>query len=153
MNNNYLIEHVMPNLKRDQQEVAEEVIEQVLEGEVDPIRLDICLKAMENTIKLVRKNAQVKSLTLDEAEAYGKKSFEAFGAKITITGRKKYDFESDAKWQEWKDVEKEAAAERKKREKYLKAIPVGEEKADADTGEICTNPLKGENRFLKIQFN
>lgn len=33
---NYLIKHVMPNLQKDQQEIAEEVIEQVLEGEVDP---------------------------------------------------------------------------------------------------------------------
>lgn len=150
---NYLTDYVMPNMQKDQQEVAEEVIEQVLEGEVDPIRLDVALKAIENTIKLIRKNEQVKVVTLNEAENYGAKTFEAFGAKITITGRKKYDFASDPKWKEWKDVEQEAAKERKKREKFLKSIPLDEEKADVDTGEVCTNPLVSENRFLKITFN
>ena len=142
----------LPNSLTDQVSVATEAIEAVLNGEVDPIRLDIYLKSIEDTIKMIRKNTQVKEKTISEAMNYGKQ-FDLYNANVAISSRRTYAYEEDGTWAKLKIQETEIADQRKIREKLLKNIPDGSELADTETGEMLSNHLVTHNHFLKIVFN
>lgn len=135
----------LPKTKKEQSEFAGQIITAIMEGEIDPLKIDIYLKSIEDTIKLIRKEDRVKELTLDEASKYEGKEFSAFGANIKICSRRNYDFKNDPKWI---DLDRQ----KREHEKLLKAIPDGEEIVDPETGEIIGSKLKSVTQYLTITF-
>lgn len=136
-----------PLTKQQQADVIENSVNLILSGEINPIQAEITLKAMETVIEAIRKNQQVKSLTLEETAKYGK-SFEYMGAKIENAQRTVFDFSEcgDEIYNDLKEQEKKLKEQIKIREQIIKSG------VDTSTG-VCFNPPQTSiTEFLKITF-
>src|SRR5574343_97209 len=88
---------IMPQSKSEIAAYISQVKEQILSGYIDGCETAIMLKSLEDTIKTLRGDEDIKRFIMQEAEKYGK-SFEFKGAKFSISGRKTYDFVEDSEW-------------------------------------------------------
>jgi hypothetical protein len=133
---------LFPQTKDEMQNFASQVVNEVLEGGmIDPLELDIRLKTIEETIKLIRKNDSFKSATLEEAEKYDGKTFSYNGYEITKGGKSTYDYKS-CKDDELISLE----AKVKSRKLVLKSG------IDTDTGEVVRKPLVKVTDFIAIKI-
>ena len=127
--------------KEQRQSFALDLVSKIENGEVDPLKIHLQVKAMEDIIKLLNDNTIYKKAILEEAEKRGKK-FSFMNAEITIKEvGVKYDFSkcNDSEWKIY-DIDKRISEERlKERETFLKTIPAqGIEIMDGPTGELLT---------------
>lgn len=115
----------------------------ILSGDYDLIEMEIKLKAMEELVKQLRADKEIKAAIISEAEKHGK-SFDYMGAKISIReGGVKYDYAAsgDSTWALLDVEEKEVKEKKKARENFLKSLPP-EGAADVTTGEHIYPPVK-----------
>jgi hypothetical protein len=98
-----------------------ELMDQVDEGWINPMRALGQLTAIEKLVSDCRKAIMEKAIT--EAEKYKEKTINAFGAEFQIKeSGVKYDFSSDAEWKDYQDTIDLAKAQQKGRETVLKAM-------------------------------
>lgn len=135
----------LPKTKIEQSEFAAQVINAIVDGNVNPLEINIYLKSIEDTIKMIRKEERIKDLILDEASKYEGNEFSVFGANVKVCTRRNYDYKGDSGWV---DLDRK----KKEREKLLKAIPDGEEIVDPKTGEVIGSKLKNVTQYLTITF-
>jgi len=134
---------LMPENKEQIEMFALKVKQAVLNGTINPLELDVRLKAIEETVTSIRKDKEVKSEIVKEASKYGK-SFDFRNAKITISERGTYDFSNDAEWKTLKEKIKE-------RELFLKSIPE-EGTVDIKTGEVIYRPPQNYTDIITYKF-
>jgi hypothetical protein len=79
--------------KEQRQSFALSLVDEIEQGNVNPLKVHLQIKCMEDIIKLLNSNTIYKKAVLEEAEKQGQKSFEYQNAKVEIkeTGVK-YDF-------------------------------------------------------------
>jgi len=110
--------------KTERQEFAQAVINNAKEGLLNPLKLHLQVKCLEDLIKQITSNPSYRELTLDEAYKYGK-TFEHYNAKFEIKEMGvKYDYSvcQDPIYNKLKD-ELEALQEKiKAREMVLKSL-------------------------------
>ena len=125
--------------------------EEILSGEHDPLMIEISLKAMEETIKCIRKDEEIRNAVLKEAAKYGK-SFVFHDVKMQVkeTGTK-YDYTvtGDSEWAILDAQIKELEEKKKAREKYLQNLPI-EGAVSAVTGEFLNRPAKTSTTTIAI---
>lgn len=133
---------------------AGNVINEVKNGEQNPLEVMVMIKALERSLELIKEG--IADNVLNEAEKYGK-SFDFKGAKVTIkeTGVR-YDF-SKCNYPKWKyadQQEKDGRAIKKEAEEYLKAVKEPFECVDTDTGETyrINPPIKSSTTGVSISF-
>jgi len=143
---------LMPVNKDQQTEFSRQLIQLALNGEINPLELDVYLKSIEDTLKLIRKNANMKTMAIDIALQYPEKTFSAYGAKITKSSRATYDYSGDQTWNELDAFEKDAKKKKVDRESILKNVTDKNIIADAVTGEVLIPPPKKTTDFLKIEL-
>lgn len=154
MNNAIKVITDAPLTKQTQAQFAGQVVTAILDGEVNPLDVDIYLKAFEESIALIRKDERVKRAVQDEAEKYPEKTFEYHGIEVTRSTRTTYDYATskDSVWVELKDRELEVKGELKKREALLKAIPRNGMIVSALTGEVIMAPEPKSQNIISIKF-
>lgn len=112
--------------KEQRQSFALGVIDALENGEVDPLKIHLQVKCMEDIIKLLNSNTIYKKSVLDAAEKYNQKSFEFMNSKVEIkeTGVK-YDYSkcNDPVHQSISSDLEERSAWLKDRETFLKTVP------------------------------
>ncbi len=127
--------------KEQRQSFALDLIGKIEQGEVDPLKIHLQVKAMEDIIKLLNDNTVYKKAILEEAEKHGKK-FEFMNAEISIKEvGVKYNFDrcGDTVWEMFESESNKAKASQKAREEFLKTIPQkGIEMLDTFSGELIT---------------
>ena len=124
---------------------------ELLNGDYNPLDVEIQLKAMEEVIKQLRADADIKNAVIAEAEKYGK-SFEHRGCKISIReGGVKYDYAGtqDSEWALLEAEAKEIAEKKKAREKFLQALPP-EGTVSPVTGEQIFPPAKTSSTTVAV---
>ena len=125
--------------------------QELLSGEYNPLDVELKLKAMEETIKQLRSDEEIRAFVLSEAEKYGK-SFEWRGAKMSIREvGVKYDYASsgDSEWALLDAQIKELSEKKKAREKFLQAIPdMGT--VNPETGEAIYRPAKTSTTSIAV---
>lgn len=123
-------------------------IQQVDNGEVNPIDAALKLKALEEFIKDARE--KLNSYAIDELYKHQNGKVSIYDAKIEIaeTGVK-YDYSTDIVWQRLKQENEVTASALKTREELLKKIPAGSQLVDED-GEVATGPSKTSTTSYKI---
>lgn len=123
-------------------------IQQVDNGEINPIDAALQLKALEEFIKDVRE--KLNSYAIDELYKHQNGKVSIYDAKIEIaeTGVK-YDYSTDLVWQKLKQDNDLTASALKTREELLKKIPAGSQLVDED-GEVSTGPTKTSTTSYKI---
>lgn len=128
--------------------VVKDAKDKIFSGEHNPLDLEIQLKAMEETIKRIRADRNVKAYVEEEMDKYPEKSFKRGTATLTRSSRKTYDYTQDEEWKRIKTNEKQFADERKIREEKLRKGFV-----DSATGELVEALLPDKNTFvLMIKF-
>ena len=134
---------LMPANKSEQNDFARQLLSHALSGDVNPLELEVYLKSIEDTIKLVRKNIEYKGALELESDKFPGKEFDFAGATITKMSRTTMDYSND---EEWIVLD----AKKKAREKTLKGLD--KPMADPNTGEIINPPIKKFSEYLKIQY-
>lgn len=130
---------LMPTTKASLQEFVRGAREEFLNGYSEPLEVAIQLKAMEDIIKALRSDPEIKEMIIEEAEKYGK-TFEEKGAKFTLKQSVRYEYDDDRI-----NVLK---AEIKARETMLKGL-IGD-MADPETGEILHPAIKKSSDSISI---
>ena len=118
---------LLPASKKDLKAFATKIINSVLEGDVNPLELDVRLKYIEELIKSIRKDKAVKELTFEEAQKYGK-TFDFANCEIRLSSRTTLNFKEDS---EVLRLETELKA----RKGLIKSVKDGIAIIDEDTGE------------------
>lgn len=149
--------NLMPATKEQINAFADLTINTILNGEVDALKIDIKLKAIEETIKAIRTNEDVKKAVLKIAENYGQKTFELQSAKISISELgTKYDYSGccDVVLQRLEHKKNNLDKAIKNRQEYLKFCKAGSPQVDEETGETYEvyPPAKISQTGLKYQF-
>ncbi|MDD2285832.1 MAG: hypothetical protein PHU98_06270 [Mariniphaga sp.] len=142
----------LPLTKEQQKSFSQKLTEEIISGEVDPIKAEILLKSLEETIKSVRGNIEIKRIVVDEVERNGNK-VEMYGAEVSVSSRKTYMFESseDSEWEQLDSQIKSLTERKKARETFLKAIP-GTGTVDPNTGEIINAPTYTAAPVITVKF-
>lgn len=111
--------------KKERQDFAIQVTNNLMEGLADPLKVHLQVKCMEDIIKQLTSNTVYKDIVLTEAQKYGK-SFEQHNAKFEIKEMGvKYDYSNcgDPVYMELEDKLAILETEIKNRQTLLKAIP------------------------------
>ena len=124
---------------------AQIVIDSVLNGDIEPMRAHLHIKALEEMIKTIK--AGIKDAVLNDADKYV--NDESFPAKISISNTgDRIRYEDD---QEYCDIK---AALKAREEKLKRAYKNGAPIVDADTGEmipVCGSAKESE-LVVKVEF-
>lgn len=103
-----------------------DVINRILVGDADPIKVHLQVKAMEEIIKEITSDPQYRDALLDESAKYGR-TFERYNGKFSIkeTGTR-YDYSQcgDPDLAELYQKKAELDAKIKAREAFIKMLPV-----------------------------
>lgn len=142
--------------KEERQSFALSLISEIESGNLDPLKVHLQVKCMEDIIKLLNSNTIYKSAVLEAAEKYGQKSFDYQNSKVEIkeTGVK-YDY-SKCNDPEWELLEQQCLSFSeglKQREAFLKTVPgKGLEILNGITGELVTiyPPAKSSTTSIAI---
>lgn len=121
---------LLDTTKAERKTFVEQVVGAVAGGHIDPVKVHLQVKCMEEICKAIK--AEISDEVLNQARYYSK-TFEFHNAVITMKATAcKYDFSNDAEWCRLKDAIKA-------RETYLKGLPKeGIERVTAD-GEVVTD--------------
>lgn len=133
-----------PETKETRIEFAQDVIEHVLGGNVDPLEIEIFLKCLEDTINFIRKDIRYKSCIADKVDLHPEETFDFRGAIISKRHRTIYNYSEDG-------IHKELKRKIKEREAFLKNIPENGT-VDLETGEVIYRPTKKITDYIQIEF-
>ena len=124
---------------------------ELLSGDYNPLDVELQLKAMEETIKQLRSDKDIRQFVLREAEKHGK-SFEWRGAKMSIREvGVKYDYSTsgDSEWAILDAQIKKLTEKRNAREKCLQNSPeMGT--VSPETGETIYRPAKSSTTSIAV---
>lgn len=117
----------------------------------NPLKIAVQLKAMEELVKRLRANENVRDYIMNEVDKYDEKTFESNGAKFekAETGVK-YDYSkcNDTKVSQLLKAKSTIDKQLKERQKLLQTIK--EPIADPETGEIINPALRMSNTYVKV---
>jgi len=139
---------VLPMTREEIKSFVDRVATEVNNGDIDPIKLAVHLKSIEETIKTVKAHYVISDAITEGAEDYSEKKFEAFGAEITKASRTTYNYSicndpvHDKLVLEFND----AKALIKAREGVLQTG------LDPATGEQFTKPIPLTSNYLTIKL-
>lgn len=130
---------VMPKTSTEINLYVSKVKEGLLEGYVTGLDAAQLLKSMEEIVKRLKSDNDIRDMILEDADKYTEKTIELNGCKFTKRTSSKYDYSQcgDSKFNKLDRQIKELTFERKARENFLKALQ--EPQIDEETGEII-NP-------------
>ncbi len=141
--------------KTERQEFAQIVLNNAKEGLINPLKLHLQVKCLEDLIKQITSNPDYKELTLDEAYKYGK-TFEQYNAKFEIKEMGvKYDYTACGCpiMNDLLSQQEELTKAIKEREKFLKAIPTqGLETLIEDEVVTLYPPVKTSTTSISVNL-
>jgi hypothetical protein len=137
--------------KETRQSLAETIITQVMEGQVNPIDVHLSLKCLEDIIKRITDHPGYKDALLTEAQKHGK-SFEMHNATLQVkeVGTKwDYSQTGDSTLKTMQDMADALSTQIKDRQKFLQTIPEGGI-ADPSTGEMVFRAAKQSTTSVSV---
>lgn len=134
--------------KSDIKIATDMLIDQISNGEINPIDVALQLKVLEEFVKDARD--KLNNYTIEELQKYPAGKTCIFDTKIEIaeTGIK-YDYSQDLVWQSLKQQNEMTSIALKFREDILKKIPAGSQLVD-ENGEASIGPSKTSSTSYKI---
>lgn len=152
---------IICNSKAQNTSLAEKLIEEMEQGNVNPLQAHVYIKSIEDLLnrffdgkKYPELTKRYKLLVSDEAAKHGK-SFEAYGAKFQVkeTGTQ-YDWESthDVKVMELLAKFDEAKRELQERQDMLKMLPASG-LADPESGNMIYPPNKTSTTVTAVTLS
>jgi chromosome segregation ATPase len=141
--------NVMPSNKAEVKTFVQDAKERILSGNENTLKIAAQLKAMEEVIKELREDKDIREAVLNEYEKTGK-TFQMFNSEFQKkeTGVK-YDF-SVCEDTEWEDLNKEIEpikAKIKERETFLKVV---KNQISTTDGIIINPPVKTSTTTVTV---
>lgn len=146
-----------PITKSDQNDLANRLINPVLDGDINPVEAAVKAKALIEVLTKFVNDDRVKDCTLSEIEKNGKET-SWNGARLTIKEvGVKYDY-SDCNDPVYMDLLKQKGVidkQLKERESFLKSLSNRTTIVDDETGEVATviPPVKMSSQGYTITFS
>ena len=140
---------VMPLSKKQRETFVKKVKDEILSGYENPLKIEIILKGIEETIKAIRSDADIREYVLQELAKHGK-STTIYGAELTKSDRKTWNYNDTEINSITAEIEG-LKAKLKDREKFLQSIPEGGI-IDPETGEILYRPGYTTTEVLTIKI-
>lgn len=113
-----------PTTKADITAAVRNIKEEILSGDYSALEIDLHLKKMEEVVKGIRDDKEVKSAVLSELEKYPEKTIKNYGCEITKTSRSTYDYDlcNDIVLQDLEREFQRVSEALKDRQKFLQGI-------------------------------
>lgn len=143
--------------KSKQSDFAQNLINSVVNGEVDPIAAFCQLRGLYDSLGIFLKSEEVKQVVESAKEKWGTAPAEFQGAKLTITeSGVKYDYSGcgDTQWNELTKQKAKIEAKIKERETFLRGIKVSETIIDEETGVMdkVFAPVRTASSCVKVTY-
>jgi len=135
---------LMPESREQVQYFVEKAVTQILSGEINAAEIAVYLKTMEDVVKGIRENQDVKDMLIDEI---GKK-LEVGNATLSVVEVSKYDYSEDTTYGKLVSDISLLNEKRKNREKLLQTLE--KEVADPDSGELIKPATKTTSKQLRV---
>lgn len=144
---------VLPKTKGEIRNYVEQVKESILDGYTNPLVSAQMLKSLEDIIKALRDDKEIKEYILSEADKYGEKSFDFEGCKFTKRETPRYDFKNcnDSTLKMLEMQENDIKGKVKARKDMLKKLE--EPTPDAETGEVINPPTVNKTSVLSVTLS
>lgn len=141
--------------KEAQATFANDLVAQVINGDIDPVKAFIQMKAIGEIADQFLKNSDIVAAT-QEAVAVGGRNAEYGGAKVGISYTTRYDYLSsgDREYAELARQKEEIDTKIKARQMFLKSISGTVDVVDRGTGELVTisAPIPTKSSTLRVTF-
>ena len=148
---------VAPSLsKANQTAIAEDMISQVVNGNVDPMKAYIQVKAIAEVCEQFLKSEEIVGLTLGAVTRSGKDLPAFNGAKVALANTTRYDYEStrDPEYISLVQQKNHISTKMKARELFLKSLESEIDVVDRESGAMITifPPAKTQSKTLRVTF-
>jgi len=143
-----------PSTKNEREHFIHKAIEEIMNGNHYPLQVEVKLKNLEEIIKGIRTSTTIKNAVINEAYLFQEKTFDAYGARITKTNRREwnYDICNDSILTEFRLQLNELQSAIKDRESFLQTLKPGMIAVDEATGEQLIPPAVSEKTILQISI-
>lgn len=147
----------MPTGKVAKQQLEQQIKTMYLSGDFDPLQVEIGIKGIEEAVKTIRKDPEVRDAVMDALSMYNEKTIELNGAEVQKKNTAaKYDFLrcQDPVWESLNAQLNTLKDQIKARENFLKGLTQKEVIVDQQTGEAMEiyPPAKSQGETLAIKF-
>lgn len=129
--------NLCPSTKEQAQVFADQVINEVIDGNANPLSVHIQITVIEKTLEKIKEGIEIQAL--GEAEKHGPKAFDHMRCRVEIKEMgTKWDFTgcTDPVWNRLRDNSVRLKEAMKEREMLLKSIHRTTHVVDEETGEI-----------------
>ena len=144
MNNDQTVSSLVsmfPETKSQIDEFVSKMVENALDGYVNPLHTEAQLACMEKVVKDIRSNSEFKEAVLKEAEKFGQKTFNEHNAQFQIKEvGSKWHYENCNHQQYERICQQidELTEQKKAFEKFIQAQKKPYDHVDTETGEMYT---------------
>lgn len=138
-----IVTELFQTSKTEREQFVAGIVDSIENGQVDPLKIHLQIKAMEEIIEQLKSNTAYRNALLNEAEKHGKK-FEYMNAEIAIREvGTKYDYANSADEHLHELLEQKSALDTaiKNRQKMLQTLPPSG-LADPVNGNMLYPPVK-----------
>lgn len=125
----------------------------IMDGDTSPLKFAVQIKALEELVKALRADKDIRDCIISEVELYGKDAdYQGNNISVRETGVK-YDFAvcGSSKYNEVMSQIESLTEKKKEIEKFLKVVPDGG-MADPETGELISKPVKSSTTSPVIKL-
>lgn len=141
--------------KEEQTNVANDLVAQVINGNVDPIRAFVQMKAISEVAEQFLKHTDIVAATQAAVAECGKDA-QYGGAKVAISYTTRYDYPSsgDREYLDLMRQKEDIDTKIKARQMFLKSVTDSVEVVDRNTGEVVTisAPIPTKSSTLRVTF-
>lgn len=143
----------MPKTSQEIDVYVSRVKSDIMEGYVNGLETATLLKSLEEIVKRLKNDEDIKDMILQEAEKYQEKTIELNGCKFTKRSSTRYSYSGcgDSKYNELKAKASMITEELKGREKFLKSLT--DVYVDSETGETIMPPAKISSEVVAVTLS
>lgn len=126
---------------------------EILSGDYNPLEINLRFKAIEEVIKAIRTDDEIKEMVILEAEKYPEKTVNVFGCEVQKRNNSTYNFKycNDSELEKLQTIADEANKNLKDRQELLKMLKPNQ-LANPETGEMIQPPLVSTKTILAVKI-
>lgn len=139
---------VLPSTKAELINYITLVKQEILSGNTNALRVAVQIKSLEEILKALKEDPEIKDCIMSEANLYPEKVIEIYGCKVEKSSRTVYDYSNCGD-----PVYNDLIEQKEKLDEIIKARQaVIKSGVNPETGETFYPPQTKRTEFLKIEF-
>ena len=144
----------MPESKAQVQDFVSRAVNEITSGNINPIEISIYLKAMEDVIKAIRSNEEVKNRIISALEFTEDGKVTIDNGTVSIVESTRLDYSNDPVWSDLDSQEQGIKEKKKSREAILKTVTenVAGTEDVGNPGVILQEPIKQVIQTVRVNL-